>query len=280
LEIKLTIKKFRAYNGVIPKKDQPKMVSLQDTCCLDISFDPASNKLVYGQQVAPGATRKILLRNLIPALLNKSLHYPEVVYEEHVQVFNDGDQDLAESGLSFDLLFIPAGLLGVEFIKSHIYYTPGSKDDPKKFSTVIEVHLGILTVIMQKNNPKDEFDVHTSVAEGLIVKLKRGEKLAIPQGYFYNFINTEEEPVVFVRIHKADDIVDYTLLRRERGLAYYCIRKNARQEIVLNPVYRSVPHIRTLKANSYVSDAGLDPLVSLYTQLRKTTDLFLEMLWG
>ena len=97
------------------------MVSLQDSCCLDISFDPSNNMLVYGQQVNSGSTKKILLQSLIPALLNKSLHYPEVVYEEHVQVFNSDDRDLASSGLSYDVLCIPPGLLGVEFIKSHIY---------------------------------------------------------------------------------------------------------------------------------------------------------------
>ncbi len=254
------------------------MVSLQDSCCLDISFDPNSNQLIYGDTVSPNSKRKVLLRNLIPALLNKSLHYPEVVYEEHVHVFNSDDKALSEAGISFDVLCIPPGLLGVEFIKSHIYYTP-ERPDSKKFSTVVEVHWGILTVIMQRNQPKDEFEIHTCVQEGLIVKLHKGEKLAIPQGYFYNFINTEEEPVVFVRIHKGDDMVDYGLLRREHGLAYYCIRKNARQEIVLNPVYRSVPRIRSLKSASYLSDSGIDPQASLYTQIRMDAPRFLALLW-
>jgi len=132
---------------------------------------------------------------------------------------------------------------------------------------------------MQKNYPKNEFDIHTSVEEGLIVKLKCGEKLAVPQGYFYNFINTEDDPVVFVRIHKGDDLVDYTILRRERGLAYYCIRKNARQEIVHNPIYRTVPKIKSLRANSFLDDAGLDPFISLYTQLRQQTKIFLSVLF-
>lgn len=253
------------------------MVSLQDSCCLDISYDPNNNSLIFGEDVEPASSKRVMLRNLIPALLNKSLHYPEVVYEEHIQVFNSSDFEARNSGISFDVINIPAGLLGVEFIKSHIYYSPPDANGKEKYSCVVEVHLGVLTVILQKNKPRDEFEIHTIVEEGVIIKLRRGEKLAIPRGYFYNFINTEEQPVVFVRIHKGTDVVDYTMLKRERGLAYYCIRKNARQEIVLNPVYRMVPKIKQRKSVQFSGEISIDPAASLYTQLVHETEKFLNL---
>lgn len=255
------------------------MVSLQDTCCLDISFDPENNHLIFSEDVTPAKSQKVMLSSLIPALLNKSLHYPELVYEEHIQVFNTHDRFIPEKGIYFDILCIPAGLLGVEYIRSHIYYAPviASED---KCSTIVEVHHGVLTVIMQKNMHKDEFDIHTSVEEGLIVNLRKGEKLAVPQGYFYTFINTQEQPVVFVRIHKGSGAINYDLLRRERGLAYYCIRKNARREIVQNPIYRGVPRIKTIKPNAFLNDFGIESGISLYTQLRANTNSFVDALWG
>ncbi|MFQ5492942.1 MAG: glucose-6-phosphate isomerase family protein [Candidatus Dojkabacteria bacterium] len=255
------------------------MVDLSDTCCLDIGFDPNNNSLVFSNDVTQKKSKRILLKNLSPALLNKSLHYPEMVYEEHVQVFHIEDNGIPEKGLYFDIICIPAGLLGVEYIKSHIYFSPNDKEGGK-CSTVIEVHHGNLTVIMQRNLPREEFDIHTAVEEGLIVKLSKGEKLAVPQGYFYTFINTEVDPVVFVRIHRGNGVVDYSILKKEKGLAYYCIRKNARQEIVKNPVYREVPQIRRIKPNAFLDEFGLETGTSLYLQLRDNTSIFLDVLWS
>lgn len=252
------------------------MVSLQDSCCLDIAFNPDNNSLIFSETVGPARARKVMLESLVPALLNKQLSYPKQVYDEYIQVFHTDDSKLRDKGIFFDLICLPAGLLGVEFIKSHIYYSPKTDDD--KLATLIEVHLGSLTVIMQKNLPKDEFEIHTQVEEGLIVTLKRGDKLAVPQGYFYTFINTEETPAVFVRVHRGNNKVDYEMIRRERGLAYYCIRKNARQEIVLNPIYRNIPKIKRIKPQTTLKDLEIDLRKSLYTQLREDTTRFEQML--
>jgi len=185
----------------------------------------------------------VKLSSILPSLLNKSLSYPEDVYDVYKKVFSEEDQNIADSDISYDLMLLPAGLLGIEFVKTHIYND--SACDSHKLSCIIEVQYGVLTIIMQKNKIKcDTYDFETYVEEGLLVKLKKGEKLTIPNGYFYTFINTDEIPVVFVRVYRKEGIADYNLLRRERGLAYYCIRKNAKQEIVLNPAYRNTPKIK------------------------------------
>lgn len=255
------------------------MVNLLDSCSLDINFDTANNNIIYGDKIYPESRNKISLKNLIPALLNKSLHYPELVYEEHVQVFHEDHRNVANTGISYDVLCLPAGLLGVEFIKSHVFYAPAEEPNGT-VSTVVEVIFGVLTIIMQKNLAKDEFEFHTSVQEGLIVKLHKGEKIAIPKGYFYTFINTEETPVLFVRIYRKKGILDYSILKKERGLAYYCIRKNARQEIVHNPIYRNIPQIKELTANAFLDLVDISPQRSLYTEMMsKTNDLLKELWW-
>jgi len=260
------------------------MVSLLDTCSLDISFDVENNKIVYGDNVQPSATSKVSLRQLIPTLLNKSLSYPQEVYEEHNRVRSNNDQEtFSKTEISFDVICLPAGLLGVEYIKTHIYFTPDRSPDSQaltKFSTIIEVQYGILTVIMQKNHPKNEFDFETQVGEGLLVKVRKGQKFVIPQGYFYTFVNTEDMPVLFVRIYKKNAILDYSLLRRERGLAYYCIRKNARQEIVLNPLYRNSPHIREIAPEVFWKDFEMDWKIALYELLKQRMLLLEEVLWS
>jgi oxalate decarboxylase/phosphoglucose isomerase-like protein (cupin superfamily) len=251
------------------------MFNLQDSCCLDINVDLDSHRLICGNKVRHQGCNRVKLKNILPALLNKSLCYPEDVYDVYRKVFSEDDLKLGDSDISFDIMYVPPGLLGIEFTKTHIYFNP--KSDPGRLSCIIEVHYGILTIIMQKNKNKlDPFEFETHVEEGLMVKVRKGEKLAIPQGYFYTFVNTEEIPVIFVRVYRKEGIVDYNTLRRERGLAYFCIRKNARQEIVLNPTYKNTPKIRDISPEEI---GKIDFEFPLYQILREQTTTLSDTLW-
>ena len=254
------------------------MVSLLDKCSLDVNLDDRNNSLHCGESVTSEGRNVVSIDKLIPTLLNKSLSYPRNVYEELTKVFHQDDIHIKEAGISVDVLCLPPGLLGIEFVKTHIYFAP--EDSKGSFSCMVEVQLGILTIIMQKNMPREELEFGTRIAEGVVVKLRVGEKMAIPKGFHYNFVNTEEVPVVFLRIYKNKGSIDYSQLRREGGLAYYCIRKNARQEIVQNPLYRSAPKIKNTNRLD-LSRQALDFIddIALYTQLRAKTKMFHEMLY-
>jgi oxalate decarboxylase/phosphoglucose isomerase-like protein (cupin superfamily) len=232
--------------------------------------------LICGDKVKHMGYDRVKLYNILPALLNKSLSYPEEVYDIYRKVFVEDDANVAASDISYDLIFLPAGLLGVEFVKTHIYYTPQAISGI--LSCIVEVQHGILTIIMQKNREKlDMFDIETHVNEGYVVKVHKGEKFSIPQGYFYTFINTEESPLVFVRVYRKECIVDYSLLKRERGLAYYCIRKNARQEIVLNPTYKNTPKIQEIGLDELNKQVYTSPL---YQALRDETNSMCDSLYA
>jgi len=252
------------------------MVNLQDNCCLDIRLDTKNGTVFYGDGLFPSYKNKILLSNLLPTLLNNSLLYPEIVYEEHKELFYENDRNLTTNGISFDLVLLPQGLLGIEYIKTHIYYTP---DEGKEtYSTVVEVYYGMLTIIMQKNKPKDKFTFDTSVEEGMIVRLRTGEKLAIPTGFYYTFVNSSNAPVLFVRVYKPKSSFNCPFLTREKGLAYYCIRKNAKQEIVHNPLYKDIPLILALTPNANIKKFGLNEHMGVYSQLRSNMSLFIDSL--
>ena len=254
------------------------MVTLLNNCNLAISLDTKNNTLVMSEDVVTEQPQTISLLSLLPTLLNKSLSYPEKVYSQYNAVYHHDDDFLAQFDVGFDIIYLPAGLLGIEYIKSHIYYTPNSTT-PGSYTTIIEVLYGKLTVILQKNKtPEDEFEFDTYVEEGFIMKIKQGEKCAIPKGYFFTFINTGENPVIFVKINKERNHADYNLLKREGGLAYYCIRKNAREEIVLNPKYKEAPDIKKIKANFFSENLSLNWSYPLYEILRTEKQILAEML--
>ncbi|MBD3281068.1 hypothetical protein GF389_06170 [Candidatus Dojkabacteria bacterium] len=251
------------------------MVDLQGVSSLPIKFNAATTTFEFADPIKCRQSKIISLQNLVPALLNKTLRYPENVYEENIDLFMCDDSEIFDSEkLHYEVIVLPSGLLGIEYIKSHVYYSPKEKG---KTSSVVECLYGILTIIVQKNKPKDEYDFETSVEEGMMIKLRKGEKIEIPTGYFYTFINTRNTPVIFSRTYKNKAVVDYTMLQNEKGLAYFAIRKNARAEVVYNPKYKYIPRLKK-------HTAGCDkfkfefPKMSVYNAAKKNTSYFMDKL--
>ncbi len=254
------------------------MVTLLDNCNLAISLDTKNNTLLMSDDVVTKQPQTVSLMSLLPTLLNKSLSYPEQVYNEYNTLYHHTDDFLSDSEISFDLIYLPAGLLGIEYIKSHVYYT-STTSAPGAYTTIIEVLYGKITIILQKNRvPEDEFEFDTFVEEGFFVKVGAGEKCAIPKGYFFTFINTGDTPAIFAKINKESSHADYNLLKREGGLAYYCIRKNARAEIVLNPRYKDTPNIQKVKPDFFLSGLDLNLSNPLYEILKTQKQILAEIL--
>ena len=216
------------------------MIDLQSLCSLPITFNNQKEKLVFGDDLILESTEKIPLKSLIPSLLNKSLIYPVDVYEEYKNIRHVEHRESLKYEVHYDLMMIPEGLLGVEYIKSHIYFS-ADKCAENITACVVEVIHGTLTILLQKNLTCEVPSFYTEVDEGVLIEVKKGEKAIIPTGYYYTFINTTEQPIIFSIVYRNKSVVDYSKFRREQGLAYFCIRKNGRSEIVKNPRYRNIP---------------------------------------
>lgn len=206
--------------------------------------------------------RAIPLYEIIPSLLNKSLRYPERVYSQHCKVALRSDTSLWPSQLTYDLILLPAGLLGIEYTKTHIFHINTAYAD---IACVIQVLEGQISILMQRNKLKnDPFEINTEVEAALVVDLGVGDTVAIPAGYYYTFVNVGETVAVFARLLGQEHQIDYQTLRRENGLAYYLISKNARREIVSNPRYRHSVEVEFVSAaevntkHGYIRSA--DPL--------------------
>jgi oxalate decarboxylase/phosphoglucose isomerase-like protein (cupin superfamily) len=254
------------------------MTILTHVAGLPISINEEKEDLFYDEEdVHCSESGVVSLREISPALLNKALIYPELVYKLHRQVKMKAHVTDWSAEYAYDVIYLPDGLLGIEYIKTHIFYYPGAEGAV----AVIQVISGDLVVMMQKNKQKESiYDIESHVEEALIIEAKQGEKFAVPAGYYYTFVNTSTQPVVFSRVTRRDHIADYNHLRRESGLAYYLIAKNARQEIVINPRYRTVNEIKTISVpelNSKV-DYRPDSVVPLYDEAVKKVNIFAELL--
>lgn len=256
------------------------MVTLIDLAGLPISINLEKESLIYDvTNVNCNCAKHVSLGELSPSLLNKAISYPKVVYQHHYNVVMAQDVSRWPSDLKYDVIFIPAGLLGIEYNKTHIFYTPATIG---KIASVIHVINGVLTVFLQKNRPKiDKFQLETHVEDAKLINVNAGEKLAIPTGYYYTFINSEIEPVVFALITStSDQTIDYKSLFKENGLAYYLIAKNARREIVANPRYRSHVDVGQVNAHEINERMSYRPTeeVSLYEEVLDAAKTLQNML--
>jgi oxalate decarboxylase/phosphoglucose isomerase-like protein (cupin superfamily) len=254
------------------------MIDLQANSGLPLHFDELNEKFRYGEGIIFDKLNKVPLTSMLPGLLNKSLRYPETVYLEHQNIrHKNDDQFFKDTSLHYDVVMLPSGLMGVEFIRSHIFYAEleSAETEPIGVSEIVECLSGMVTILLQRNVPKGEWDFETRVSEGLVVRLKEGEKFIIPRGYYYTFINTRVRPVVFSRFYSKECVCDYSKFRYEQGLAYFAIRKNAKQEIVLNPRYREIPQVQKVTSELQICTKApqltADPL---YVQIKNRDEFF------
>lgn len=231
------------------------MIDLNEVCGLPIQFDSDNSTFILAPELECEGEYKIKLSEIVPILLNKYLKYPEVVYTHRRNIIFKG---IDSEGVSYDLLHIPFGLLGIEYMKTHVYYS-----DPieNKYDCIVEVLQGELTAIMQKNLEKeDKWQYDTGVEDLSIIILRKGHKLAIPTGYFYTFVNTGSVPLIISKVSATQkkSLIDYEVLRREKGLACYIISKNAKIETVANPKYKVGSKLKATGIGTFMEKKSQD----------------------
>lgn len=248
------------------------MIDLNDVCGLPIQFDNDNSTFVLSQDLDCEGEYKVRLSEIVPVLLNKYLKYPEIVYTHRKNITIRG---VDYEGVSYDLIHIPFGLLGIEYMKTHVYY---SDEIPGKYDCIVEVLQGELTAIMQKNQDKeDEWQFDTGVEDLSIIVLRKGHKLAIPTGYFYTFVNTGSVPLIISKVSATNkkSTIDYNILKREKGLACYIISKNAKIETVANPKYKVSTKLKATGIGTFIDKKSQD---ESQKQIFKTKDPLAKML--
>lgn len=227
------------------------MTDLSKLVGLTVLIDEDQGRVSFGNEIM--CEEKIVrLTDIIPVLLNKYLRYPELVYKFHPNVRKT---ECGDCQFSYNFFYIPYGLLGVEFMKTHVYF---SEFQENKYSSFVEVHSGNLSVIIQRNGEReDEFDSNTYVEELKVVHLVKGQKLAIPSGVYYTFVNTGVKPAIFSMITSPIlSIMDYQNIKKEKGLACFVISKNSKVATVINPKYKIRSKLQTLSLEKFMKQEG------------------------
>ncbi len=248
------------------------MIDLSEVSGLPVKFDEEKGKFYFNDDVICAQEKHVTLSEIVPILLNKYLKYPEIVYKQSKSIATKGIT--LPSNITYDLMYVPYGLLGIEYMKTHVYFGDYAES---KYDCIVEVLHGDLTLVMQKNREReDDYQYDTYVDELSIVNLRRGQKIAIPTGVFYTFVNTGNCPLILSKVSSNNQKeIDYSMLRREKGLACYIISKNAKIETVANPKYKVSGRLKPTSYKQFVEKKIGDNII--YTELANGSDPLFAM---
>jgi oxalate decarboxylase/phosphoglucose isomerase-like protein (cupin superfamily) len=193
-----------------------------------------------------------------PQLLNQELSYPEVFYHKYLGI--DNDDIFSSKNLKVNIYQIPPNFAGIEFVKTRATRLP---NHPK----IVEVIYGGGTIVMQKMDEDNE------KSDIIITKVKRDRKLIVPPGYDFTLVNTRNAQLIAIEVYNSET-KHVSQLDSLKGLAYYVIRKNAKREIVRNPVYRNIPKHRKIKWEDIVDDYNITLKTPILKQILRKYDKF------
>jgi oxalate decarboxylase/phosphoglucose isomerase-like protein (cupin superfamily) len=252
------------------------MINLQDTSGLPLLLDTQDNSLQPAGEITFKKIEKIKLENIRPILLNKTLKYPVNIYTEYTDICLKKDEKcFRKNNLHYGIIILPAGLLGIEYNKTHIFAPDKDNND---ITTIVDIIYGKGIALIQKVKEKEKHDYETEVSFAAAFRVKRGDRIPIPQMYMYTFINATNSPMIIGRLFEDNGKIDYRTIRREQGMSYYFIRKNARQETVRNPHYKEIPNLKRIRAEKFARKYKLTASKPIYTQFIQNEERFKKLL--
>lgn len=252
------------------------MINLQNSSGLPLLLNTQDNSLHPAGEICFDKVDKVKLDAVRPLLLNKTLRYPLHVYTEYCNLRLRSHKGMfSKNNLHYSIIVLPPGLLGIEYNKTHVFAPDKDQND---ITAIIDIVYGSGMVLIQRVKEKGKLDFETEVSFVAIFRVRKGDRLPIPQRYMYTFINSRNSPLIVARVYEDDGKIDYRSMRREQGMSYYFIRKNAREEVVRNPRYKDMPNLRKLKAETYARKFRLTSSKPIYTQFIQNPKRFCKML--
>lgn len=216
--------------------------------------------LEQGEIVSSDLTHKMVkeveIDTIRPQLLNQELSHPDKIYKKYYSL--DNDDIFSSKGFTLNLYYIPPNLAGIEYIKTRATRSPNR-------NKIYEVWYGGGSMILQNYVGETE-DV-------IITKIRRDQKIVVPKDYAICFVNTRHSNLIVAEI-TPNDIRNNIVLDEMRGMAYYIIRKNAKQEIVKNPLYKDVKAYRKMKWEDIVVDYGITLKTPIIKQILRKYEKF------
>ncbi len=200
----------------------------------------------------------ICIDDIRSQLLNEELNCPEIFYKKYKDI--DKDDVFKNQNLRINIYLIFPNLAGIEYTKT---FATRCTKRPR----ILEVIYGGGTVLLQK---------YDSPIKNRVIKaqIKKGQKIIVPTGYTCAIVNSRQTSnLIVLEIHDREHSPK-VVLDDKGGMAYYIIRKNAKQEIVRNPDYKIVNEPEKVEWDSILSKYGITAKTPIVKQVMRKYEKF------
>ena len=153
-----------------------------------------------------------------------------------------------------------SNLAGIEFVKTRVTRC-------KNYPRIFEVLYGTASLLIQQYKSPKENKTYKLAA-------KKGEKVVVPAGYDFVIVNARQNSILVVAEYSYTKAITRVVLDDDNGMAYYVIRKNAKQEIVRNPSYKIVNSPKKVNMESVLSKYGITAKTPIIKQLIRKYERF------
>lgn len=229
-------------------------IDLKKTSGLPIHIE---NELLVCSELEISEVKAVTVGDIRPQLLNQDLTCPDIFYTKYEGFDHDGIYK--EKNVKLSVLVIPPNLAGIEYVK-----TKATK--VSHYNRVFEVTYGGGLLLIQNYEIDPEGDIVTT-------NLKKGQKIIVPAGYAVSFVNTRQGLLVINEVSSFAAQEEF-VLDDMNGMAYYVIRKNAKQEIVKNPLYRLAKMPRKVNWDKLLISYGITLKTPLIKQILRKYEKF------
>ncbi len=203
-------------------------------------------------------TISISIDDVRAQLLNKELSCPEVFYKKYKGL--DFDNLYASKDLKINFYVLKPNLAGIEFVK-----TRATKC--LRYPRLIDIIYGGATILLQRyRSPKDNRIIR--------ITAKKEQKVIVPAGYSAVVVNTRQNSNLIFAEYLSINAHPHVVLDEKNGLAYYIIRKNAKQETVRNPYYKIVNEPEKLDWDKIILNYGITPKTPVIKQILRKYERF------
>jgi oxalate decarboxylase/phosphoglucose isomerase-like protein (cupin superfamily) len=210
------------------------------------------------QGLSISETSTICIDDIRSQLLNEDLNCPQIFYKKYKDL--DKDDVFKGKNIRINMYLIYPNLAGIEYAKT---FATRCKSYPR----ILEVIYGGGIILMQK---------YESATNNRVMKIlvKKGEKIIIPQGYTCAIINSRQNSNLIVLEMHSRNAKPRVVLDDRKGMSYYIIRKNAKQETVRNPEYKIVELPEKINSNAILSKYGVKDTTPIVKQIMRKYEKF------
>ena len=190
----------------------------KDSSTLDLSFDDKARQLLINEDITVEESLARSMKEMRSLFINGEGYADEQeLYYMYNGIYRPEHRDLfKQAGIKYEYTILLPDTINGEYIKAHGHIHGLSPLTKTNYLEVYEVLGG--------SGYFELFKISGERCEVILVRVKEGDFVVIPPGYYHLSINTGDLPFNFGDLIVVDPKSDYGLLKTYQGAPLFCLQ--------------------------------------------------------